>query len=59
MSRTDQATVMLNALDDVAQLIAFHTGLRQQYIDQGWTPAAAECMVIELFRSANNAGVNC
>lgn len=54
MGANDQATVMLQAMDDLAQVVAFHTGLRQQFINQGWTPAHAELMVIECVRAANN-----
>lgn len=40
----DPSDLLLAAMEAVATEVALHTGIRQQYIDAGWSPPAAEQM---------------
>lgn len=42
----------LNTMDEALKITEIWTGIRQQFIDHGWTPAHAEEMVIEILRSS-------
>lgn len=43
---------LLSAVEDVGPVIAFMTGLRQQFIDQGWSPLNAEEAALHICRMA-------
>lgn len=41
---------MLAGMEAVRDSVAAFTGMKQQFIDAGWTPAGAEGMVIAILR---------
>ena len=44
--------LMLDALDDTARAVSGFTGMKQQFVDAGWTPFSAEQMVIAQYKAA-------
>lgn len=45
-----QRVNLLALMESTKDAVASFTGIKQQFIDAGWSPEAAEQMVIELFR---------
>jgi hypothetical protein len=37
---------LLNAMGQIATLVALYSGFKQQFLDAGWSPEAAEQLVI-------------
>lgn len=46
----DIPAVLLNLSEQVKPVIEYMTGLRQQFIDQGWTSAHAEEAALQVMR---------
>lgn len=47
-----QQDQLLAMMEQMAPLVAAMSGVRAQFIDQGWQPGNAEQMVIAMFRNS-------
>lgn len=48
----DNGDAMLQILETMAPLVSMVSGVRQQFMDQGWSADNAEQAAVELFRMA-------
>lgn len=48
----------LDAMGQMADAVALFTGIRQQFLDAGWTPEHAEQLVIEIYRHTPPEGAS-
>lgn len=46
----DEAPGLLALMEQTADTVAAFTGIKQQFVDAGWSERNAEMFVIELFR---------
>ena len=49
----DEQTALFNMIDAFGPLLTTYTGIKQQFINDGWEATHAEQMIIEVIRSAN------
>ncbi len=55
MSGNDE---LFKAIEGARDAVAAYTGIRQQFIDSGWSAEASEQMVIEMMRAAARLAVS-
>ncbi|WP_157096511.1 hypothetical protein [Microbacterium arborescens] len=51
-----QTEALMKALEDAAGAVATFTGIKKQFVDNGWSEPNAERMVIEMFRASGSGG---
>lgn len=44
---------LMQAMETARDAVAALTGMRQQFIEAGWSPENAELMVVEILRASN------
>lgn len=47
----DERTSLLETMESARDAVAAYTGIRQQFIDAGWSERMAEAMVVEILRT--------